>query len=390
MAVSQTSARAAESRHMTGTKIINTISDTTLTAYLQLARTEGIGPINFQRLMMVYADPTKALASLPDLARSGGRKKPLKPASKAAIEKEIAASREYGGQYLVRGEAGYPAPLAAIPDAPPVLAAFGHLHLLEKSAIAIVGARNASAAAARITQNMASGLAQRGLIVVSGLARGIDGVAHKHALASGTIAVIANGIDHYYPPENRDLQEQIGEQGLILCENPPGTTPQPRLFPRRNRIISGLSLGVIVIEAARRSGSLITARMAGEQGREVLSVPGSPLDARCLGSNNLIREGAHLVETPEDVLAVIDPLRAQLQSRPQEMPRPTVGATPPPEVSESERRDICGLLGAVPVMVDDLVEQSQLSVPAVHLILLELALAERLVQEPGGKISLID
>ena len=303
-------------------------------AYLRLARSAHIGSVTYQRLMRVYRDPDAALAALPDLSRRGGGKRVLKPFSLSKAKQEYAATEKLGGQYLFWGEAGYPAMLAPLPDAPPVLA------------------------------------------------------AHETSLARGTIAVICNGVAHSYPEENAELQQRIIEQGLLLAENPPDTAPQANLFPRRNRIIAGLSLGVIVVEAARRSGSLITARLAGEYGREVFAVPGSPLDARCLGSNNLLREGAVLTETVEDVMAELRPIMERQNMSAREA-APFIEKRRPPEITDTERQAIIDLLGPVPMRIDDLVEQSAAPVQVVHLVVLELDLSGRLTQEPGGLISLI-
>lgn len=356
--------------------------------YIRLARTPHIGPVTFQRLMTVYGSPEKALAALSDLSARSGRQKPIKPTSRAKAQKEYAATEALGGAYVFWGEDGYPALLHSLPDAPPVLAAHGHLSLLQRPSMAMVGARNASAAARKITGDLADTLGAAGLVITSGLARGVDGAAHQAALSHGTIAVIGNGAAHSYPKDNADLQSAITEQGLLLAENPPDTAPQASLFPRRNRIISGLSLGVIVVEPARRSGSLITARLAGEYGREVFAVPGSPLDARCHGSNNLLRDGAVLTETADDVLAVIQPQiertdMAARRGKPFEAPRNA------PELSDSQRQDIIELLGPVPMTVDELIAQADAPVQVVHLVLLKLDLAGRLTTEPGGKISLI-
>lgn len=358
-------------------------------AYLRLARTEQVGPVTFQRLISVYGDPDKALAALPELSQRGGRKRPLKAFPLSKAKTEYAETEKLGGQYLCRGEADYPTSLAALPDAPPVLAAHGHLSLLAKPMIAMVGARNASAAARKLTDMLASDLAAAGLIIVSGLARGVDGAAHQAALENGTVAVIGNGAAHAYPRDNADLQAAIVEQGLLLSENPPDTAPQASLFPRRNRIIAGLSLGVIVVEAARRSGSLITARLAGEQGREVFAVPNSPLDARCHGSNNLLREGAVLTETTDDVLNVLRPIMEQREMDSRDKPPPKHPIEEPIGPDDDLRRHIIELMGPVPISVDELIEAANAPVSAVHLVLLELELAGRLTQEPGGKVSLI-
>lgn len=361
-------------------------------AYLRLARTEKIGPVTFQRLIRLYGNSEAALEALPELSSRGGRKRPLKAYSLAKAKQEYSDTQKLGGQYLIWGTPNYPtalAALAALPDAPPLIAAHGHTHLLQRPMVAMVGARNASAAARKITSQLAGDLSANGIIIVSGLARGVDGAAHAAALGQGTIAVLGNGAAHAYPPENAALQDRIIEQGLLLAENPPDTAPQASLFPRRNRIISGLSLGVIVVEAARRSGSLITARFAGEHGREVMAVPGSPLDARCLGSNNLLRDGASLIETADDVLGVLRPLIERPEMEAQH--RPFLGSpnASPPSIDDIDRHTLIELMGPVPMSVDDLIEQSQMPVQHVHLVLLELDLAGRLTHEHGGKICLI-
>lgn len=357
-------------------------------AYLRLARTEGIGPVTFQRLLSVYGDADTALAALPELSARSGRKKPLKAPSLAKAKEEFAATQKLGGHYLLWGEADYPQQLATLPDAPPVLAAHGHVHLLDRPMVALVGARNASAAARKITAMLAEAIGHAELVTVSGLARGVDGAAHQAALSSGTVAVIGNGAAHAYPRDNAALQEAICAQGLLLAENPPDTAPQASLFPRRNRIIAGLSLGVVVVEAARRSGSLITARLAGEYGREVFAVPGSPLDTRCHGSNNLIREGATMTENIDDIMAVLRPLieRPEMLANERVFNRPTAEA---PAYDTAVEQEIIDLLGPVPVTVDELIRLSAAPVQQVHLVLLQLELSGRLTTEPGGKISLI-
>ena len=358
-------------------------------AYLRLARTDQIGPVTFQRLLGVYGTPEKALDALPELSQRGGRKRPLKAFSMAKAKTEYGQTDALNGRYLFWGEEGYPSALQPLPDAPPVLAAHGHLALLEKPMIAMVGARNASAAARKMTATLSADLSAAGLVIVSGLARGVDGAAHQAALDGGTIAVIGNGAAHAYPRDNADLQTTIIEQGLLLSENPPDTAPQASLFPRRNRIIAGLSLGVIVVEAAQRSGSLITARLAGEQGREVFAVPNSPLDARCLGSNNLLRDGAVITESADDVLNVLRPLIEQREMDARAPPPPKRDEMNPTLPDDSLRALIIELMGPVPMTIDELIDAANAPVSAVHLVLLELELAGRLTQEPGGKISLI-
>jgi DNA processing protein len=299
-----------------------------------------------------------------------------------------------GLRVIAACEPEYPQALAAIDDAPPVLFAGSQLALFERPLVAIVGARNASLNGKRIADALARDLGEAGFVVVSGLARGIDTAAHKAARKGGTIAVVAGGPDIAYPPENASLQAAIREQGCIVSEAPLGTEPMARHFPRRNRIISGLSPGVIVVEAARHSGSLITARMALEQGREVFAVPGSPLDPRAQGANNLIREGATLTETAEDVLRVLGGIQGGVrESRP-------IAAEPPVSTSDfvsgtseggaaEARRLVIDALGPSPVAVDELVRDCQVPLPTVLTILLELELAGRLERQSGQRVSLV-
>ncbi|MGH6882166.1 MAG: DNA-processing protein DprA, partial [Hypericibacter sp.] len=278
------------------------LSDPERADRLRLARTFSIGPITFRRLLDRFHSAAEALRALPELARASGAEI-LRPPSRAQAEDEIAALARFGGQFLTLGEAGYPEPLAAIEDAPPLLALRGTAALLLRPSIGVVGARNASVSGRKLAEELSRDLGAAGLVVVSGLARGIDAAAHQGALATGTVAVFAGGLDQVYPPEHDDLAQAILDQGgALVSEMPLGTEPQARHFPRRNRLVSGLSRGVLVIEAALKSGSLTTARFALEQGREVMAVPGSPLDPRCRGTNQLLREGAGLVETAADAL----------------------------------------------------------------------------------------
>jgi DNA processing protein len=278
------------------------LSDPERTDRLRLARTFSVGPVTFRRLLDRFHSAAEALRALPDLARASGAEL-LRPPSRAQAEDEIAALARFGGQFLTLGEVGYPEPLAAIEDAPPLLALRGDAGLLLRPSIGVVGARNASAGGRKLAEELSRELGAAGLMVVSGLARGIDAAAHQGALASGTVAVFAGGLDQVYPPEHEGLAQSILDHGgALISEMPLGTEPQARHFPRRNRLVSGLSRGVLVIEAALKSGSLTTARFALEQGRDVMAVPGSPLDPRCRGTNQLLREGAGLVETAADAL----------------------------------------------------------------------------------------
>ena len=359
-------------------------------AWLRLIRTPNVGPITFHQLIARFGSAKQALNALPELARRGGRSKPLKICPAPVAERELAASERIGADVLFHGGPGYPAALAACEDAPPVLFALGHAHLLDKPAVAVVGARNASAAGVRFAREIAGALGARGLIVVSGLARGIDAAAHDGALTSGTIAVQAGGIDVIYPSENAELYAQIRDLGLLVSEISPGVQPQARHFPRRNRLISGTALGVLVVEAAPRSGSLITARLALEQGREVFAVPGSPLDPRARGANNLIRQGAILTESADDVFAALEEtLRTPLKEpRGSAMTHPML-AVPGEAELDAGRRRIAAMLSPTPVGVDELVRQCELTPAVVLTILLELELAGRLDRHPGNKVSLL-
>ena len=283
------------------------MTDSVLRDSLRLARTDGVGPVAFRRLLARFASPAAALSALPSLARSGGRTQAPTVPSIAEAEREIAQLHKLGGRFLVWGQADYPPLLALLDDAPPVIAMLGDAAILSERAVALVGSRNASTNGQRMAEALAGELAAAGVVVVSGMARGVDGAAHRGALAAiggggRTVAVVAGGLDLPYPPEHADLQRQIAASGVVVAEAPLGTAPLARHFPRRNRIIAGLALGVVVVGAAPRSGSLITARMAQENGREIFAVPGSPLDPRARGANDLIRQGAHLTEGLDDIL----------------------------------------------------------------------------------------
>ena len=352
---------------------------------LRLIRTSGIGPIAYRQLLMRFGSAEAALDAIPDLASRGGGKPPA-IFSKDKAEREAAAVDKLGARYLVLGQGLYPRALAELENAPPLLTAKGNLGLLDRPMIAIVGARNASAAACRFARGLAHDLGQEGVTVVSGLARGIDSAAHDGSLESGTIAVIAGGIDFYYPPENEARQKDIAERGLLIAEMPPGTEPRARHFPYRNRIIAGLAAGTVVVEAAPRSGSLITARLAGEAGREVMAVPGSPLDPRAQGCNQLIRDGATLIQSAADVLETLRPIGGGVAS-----PRAPFDYEAPADPAEPDadlRDRIEELLGPSAVPVDEIVRLSDAPAGAVQLILLELELGGRLERHAGGKVSL--
>jgi len=356
---------------------------------LRLIRTDGVGPVAFDHLVGLYGTAAAALEALPGLARKGGGR-PLRVPSRAEAERELAAVAAAGARLLAKGEADYPRLLAATEAAPPLITVKGHLHLAARPAVALVGARNASAAGQRIAREMAADIGRAGIVVVSGLARGIDGAAHAATLDSGTIAVVAGGIDVVYPPEHAALQARIGDSGLLVAEMPIGTEPQARHFPRRNRLISGLSLGVVVVEAAVKSGSLITARFALEQGRDVMAVPGSPLDPRARGANDLIRQGARLVENGAEVVEALHPMIEAPLAEPEgrDFAGPPLKAPDEAEV-DRHRAGVTALLSPVPIAIDELVRQSELTPPLVFTILLELELGGRLVRHAGGRVSLI-
>ncbi len=357
-------------------------------AWLRLARTDKVGPITFRQLLARYGSAQAALQALPDLARAGGARSFVMP-TWPTIDDEIARVHKAGGTFVFLSDPAYPRALSFIEDAPPVLTVLGHLSLFQKKAIGVVGARNASLSGRKMAEKLAKDLGTEGFVVASGLARGIDTAAHQASLPSGTIAVVAGGVDVVYPEENRDLYQKIAETGLIVAEQPLTTQPRAQLFPCRNRVIAGLSLGVVVVEAARKSGSLITARYALEQGREVFAVPGSPLDPRAEGPNHLIKQGAVLTEKASDILEHIYALPTALA----EADAALLSGAPLSAPSETElaaaRSVIAENLGPCPVLVDELARGCHLSLPLVLTILLELELAGRLERQPGNRVALI-
>lgn len=353
-------------------------------ARLRLIRTPSIGPVGYRQLLARFGSAAAAIDALPDLARRGGGRTPAVPDA-ALAERELATAARLGARHLFVGDADYPALLAELDNAPPVIMIRGDIALAQRTTVAMVGARNASAAACRFARQLSHDLAAEAAAVVSGLARGIDTAAHVGAGPS-TIAVIAGGIDVAYPPENAALQERIAEEALLIAEMPPGTEPRARHFPHRNRIIAGLSLGTVVVEAAPRSGSLITARLAGEAGREVMAIPGHPSDPRAHGANGLIRDGATLVQSAADILEQLRPIDARAAVR-----APAMGwdGPPPQDADDAARRRLAGLLGHVPVAIDELIRQSALPPAVVQMVLLELELGGRLERHAGARVSLI-
>jgi len=357
--------------------------------WLRLSRSENVGPITFHQLIGRYGSAAAALAALPELAERGGRGRPLRIASKGDAERELAAAERMGAMIVAHAEPAYPPLLAEIDDAPPLITLLGDPALAARPCVAMVGARNASANGRRFAETLARDLANAGWVVVSGLARGIDAACHQGALANGTIAAIAGGIDVVYPPEHADLQAEIGKRGALITEAPFGTQPAARHFPRRNRLISGMSSGVIVVEAALRSGSLITARFAGEHGRDVFAVPGSPLDPRCRGTNGLLREGAYLVEEAGDVLAVLKPLTRGFAEPNGDRYLGETGIDPGQAELKRARAIVLELLDPHPVDIDEVLRRCQLSRAIVLTVLLELELAGRLERHPGNRVSLL-
>jgi len=357
-------------------------------ARIRLLRSPNVGPVTYHQLLRRFGEAGAALAALPDLAARGAMS--YRPAPEGRIADEILATKRAGARYLFHDSPEYPALLAQIEGAPPILTLRGDAGLLARPAVAVVGARNASAGAVKLARDFAAALAEAGLAVVSGLARGIDGAAHRGALAAGgaTIGVIASGIDRAYPPEHADLQEEVATRGLLLAEQPPGTEPLARHFPSRNRIIASLAAGTLVVEAAPKSGSLITARLAGEAGREVMAIPGSPLDTRSRGCNQLIRDGAVLVQSPEDVIELLSGFTGQPRSTFREPAAVRSFDIAPAEVPASAPAELSALLTTAPVAVDELIRQSGESPAAVQLALLEMELGGRLVRHAGGRVSL--
>lgn len=356
--------------------------------WLRLIRTENVGPITFSKLVERYGSAENALSALPHLAKRGGKALDAWPTAEA--EKEMAAVEKLGARLVTKADPEYPKFLAHVEDAPPVLTILGNPALLSKPSLGVVGARNASLAGRKIAESFSAKVADAGYIITSGLARGIDTAAHMASIGKGTVAVVAGGVDVVYPPENEKLYRDIAERGCIVAESPVATEPLARHFPRRNRIISGLSLGVLVVEAAAKSGSLITARMALEQNREVFAVPGSPLDPRAEGANGLIKEGAHVATTPDDILQVLRSLRFEdLREKQGPWKAGTLFSQKLPEPDEKLRHRILENLSPTPVQMDELIRAVDASAADVMTIILELELAGHIERQPGNKVSLV-
>ncbi len=364
---------------------------------LRLARASGVGPVLYRRLILRFGSAEAAINALPDITRRAGR--PVAPSIPTATdaERELAELHHLGGTMLFVDTPDYPPLLALMADAPSTLSVLGRVQALTGQAVALVGSRNASANGMKLAGRLAEDLARRDVVIVSGMARGIDAAAHKGALMAGmTVACVAGGLDRPYPAEHADLQARIAEGGAVVAEAPLGTAPQARHFPRRNRVIAGLSLGVVVVEAALRSGSLITARIAQEEGRELFAVPGSPLDPRCNGTNSLLRDGAHLTETADDVMANLPdhPRREGLSRDPMFVRGPIPEGLAEPQIAletaPAALSAVLQLLGAAPTSVDDLIRRCQLSAPEVRAALLDLELAGRVQTLSGSRVALLD
>jgi len=354
---------------------------------LRLIRSENVGPATFQQLIEHYGTAADALVALPELSQRGGLKRQIRIYSHADADRDIERAATIDARFVELSEDDYPDLMRHIDAPPPLVCIKGTPDVLKRPTLAIVGARNASANGRKFARQMAAELGNQGITIVSGLARGIDTAAHQASLETGTVAVLAGGLDVIYPPENDELHHAIAEHGLLVSEMAPGTQPKAEFFPRRNRLISGMSRGVLVVEAALRSGSLITARLAGEQGRDVLAVPGSPLDPRAAGTNKLIKDGAGLVSSVSDILSVIAEHPAQFDLGP--TPAPT--RQPPASdvtVDTADRRAVLSLLGPSPVEIDDLIRESGCTSQSVANVLLELEIAGKLNRHAGQRVSM--
>jgi DNA processing protein len=366
------------------------LSDARRLDWLRLIRSDRVGPRTFRSLVNHYGSAAAALERLPDLARRGGASRPGRICSEADAQREIDQSAAIGVSLRAPGEVGYPLQLAAIDDAPPLLAVRGSLPALMRPMIGIVGSRNASGAGLKFAALLARDLGDAGFMVASGLARGIDQAAHRAALGSGTLGVLAGGHDRIYPPEHEPLLMEMLTSGGAISEMALGHVPRARDFPRRNRLISGVSLGIVVVEAAHRSGSLITARVAAEQGREVFAVPGSPLDPRAAGTNDLIKQGATLITEAGDVISAVRPIMERPIAWPNDLPTSEPDHAPPQtEPDSSDRARVIDLLGPSPVGLDDLIRMTGCAPGIVRTVLFELEMAGRLERHGNGLVSLI-
>lgn len=389
------------------------LSDQQRLNWLRLIRSENIGPVTFRDLILHCGSASNALEMIPELSRRGGAYRRIRLASLDQVSREMEAVERLGARLIGMGEPDYPLYLKNCDAPPPLITVKGDLSVFTKPPVGIVGSRNASIAGARFTQQIAAELGKAGFAIISGLARGIDTSAHQYSLKTGTVAVLAGGIDRPYPPQNIGLYHEIPENGgAVVSEMPLGWEPRAQDFPRRNRIIAALSSGLLVVEAAKRSGSLITARMAGELGRVVFAVPGSPLDPRAGGTNELIKNGALLVTEANDIIEALSPqLIKHDEDRPFSQPTGQLSFTieeaeqnyqspsmkhvtpepvkPTPPASDKDREQITSLLSPVPVSVDEIIRHTGIEAAQVFLILLELDLARQLTRYPNGHVALV-
>ena len=363
--------------------------------WLQLSRSENVGPVLFFQLVNRFGSAAAALEALPDISRRAGRREPVRIYPRERAMADMERAEKIGARFVARGEAGYPPLLRHVAGPPPLLCIRGRSEVAMMPPLAIVGSRNASVPGLKFTRRIAADVGRAGYAIVSGLARGIDTAAHEASLKTGTIAVLAGGIDHVYPRENARLMEEIAEKGLLVTEMTPGTAPRAEFFPRRNRIVSGISFGVFVVEAAFRSGSLITARLAGEQGREVFAAPGSPMDPRAAGTNRLIRDGATMVTEAAHILEVLAPMTATplpeatpMRGTGDELDEILSDATPSRDVPEDLYGRLLSLLGPVPATVDDLIRESGHSAADVLAALMDLELSGTISRDPTGAFTL--
>ncbi len=358
------------------------ISETERLNWIRLARTHGIGPVSFFQLLRRFGSAGAALEALPELSNRSRSSRRLQPPAPEEVEQELKAVERYGARIVLSSEPDYPPLLTNLEPPPPVLTLLGKAELATRPTVALVGARNASAAGRKIARDMAAELGRNGFTIVSGLALGIDGEAHAASLQTGTVAVLGGAIDHVYPPQHQRLYAEIAAAGLIVSESPFGYRAKAQDFPRRNRIITGMSIGVVVVEAAERSGSLISARVAGEQGREVMAVPGSPLDPRAAGTNSLLHQGATLVRHADDVMEILTSLDRRQVSAP--TPRPFEYAAEASEPDDSEIERVLSALSPHPMPIDEIARASSLPAARCAAVLLELEIAGEAQTLPGG------
>ena len=360
-------------------------------ACLRLIRSENVGPTTFRELINHYGGAQVALEALPELSKRGGRGRPIRICRREQAEAELEAAEAAGAEPVFTIEPGFPRALASIEAPPPLIYVKGRRDLLSRSGIGIVGSRQSSAAGQKLARQFARELGEAGYVIVSGLARGIDGAAHEASMATGTVAVVAGGVDVIYPPEHAELQAMIGERGCLVSDQPPGFRPRGQDFPRRNRIIAGISLGVLVVEAARRSGTLITARFARDDNREVFVIPGHPLDPRAAGTNDLLKQGATLVTEPGDIIAALRPMSGiacAQETAHAEFEPAAIKPVPPPLLADHDRATVLSALGPAPVDVDEIARAAGLSIRAARLVLMELDLAGRIEHHGQQLVSL--